>query len=239
MADGEGSQVASLDLPGARADFSAWRGSFARVWNHRAMIVVRRARMFDLPFLRRLTLETVTFGIPEGRDIPNAEVKKNVVPYLDDLEVMLHRKQDVAVLVAVDDEREDRPVGFLILEFNHVEHSTGEPQSFIANLAVEPDYWGKYVGSHMVREAAKVSGQKGYRYMTSQISASNRRTVMQALWLGFEIERFQMTMACTPEGNVKMPGRPLQERAHALSRLPQGRRQGVKRKPKSQSGESS
>lgn len=202
------------------------------------MIAVRRARITDIPFIRRLTLETLEFGIPEERDISNKQVKINSLPFLQDLETFLHRKKDVAFLVAADDEKDDQPVGFLMLEFNHVEDSTGEPQTYVANLAVDPEYWGRYVVNLLVREAAKLSGQKGYKYMSSKISASNQRTVLQALRLGFQIERYQMTLACTPEGIVKMPGRPLSEKAHALSRSPEYRAKRVKKTRKTEAGES-
>ena len=195
------------------------------------MIVVRRARLTDLPVVRKLTLETVAYGIPEGRDIPNKTVQENARNYLKDLERLVHRKKEAAFLVAVD---ETRVVGFLILEFNHVEDSTGEPQSYIYNLAVDPDYWGRYVVHQLVREAARVSHQHGFRYMTSKISASNRRTVVQALRLGFQIERYQMTMACSSEGIAEMPGRLPEEKAHALSRQLRRRRQSA---PKPESGE--
>jgi hypothetical protein len=84
---------------------------------------------------------------------------------------------------------------------------------------VDSAYWGRYVGHLLVREAAKVSAQRGFRYMTAKVTAANERTIMSCLQVGFEIERYQLTMACSLDGPAKMPERPLHERGHAVSRL--------------------
>lgn len=201
------------------------------------MIEIRPARLGDLPHIKRLTLEMAPLGIPAQRDISNEEVQSKALPFLDDLERMLFRRREAAVLVAVEGER---VVGFLILEFNHVEETTGEKQSFIYNMAVDSDYWGKYVGHKLVWEAARVSHQHGFRYMTSRVTASNERALLSAVKLGFEIERYQLTLACGPEGREKMPGRPMTERGHAVSRMLRARQRRERQKTKDQgSGESS
>ena len=189
------------------------------------MIEIRRARLADIPFIRQLSLDTLAIGIPECRDIPNATVLANATSHLDDLEGLLQRRREAAILVASDDALPGgKPVGFLILEFNYIEDSTGEAQSYIYNMAVIPEYWGRYVGHQLVREAARLSHQRGFQYMTSRVTASNRRTLLAALRMGFEVERYQLTMACGPEGPAPMPGRPPDERGHALSRLIKPRR---------------
>ena len=179
------------------------------------MITVRRGRLSDVPFIRQLSLDSSLFGIPARRDASNAQVQEAALPYLQEIEQWIYRKQDMAVLVA---EAEGQQVGFLVLEFNHVEETTGDRQTFINNLAVDPAWWGKYVVHHLVKAAAKLTGEKGYSYMTARVTASNQRTVTQALRLGFEIERYQIVMACGPEGIREMPGRPPEQQAHRLSR---------------------
>lgn len=180
------------------------------------MIEIRRAQLGDVDFIRRLSLEMVGQGIPEGRDIPTETVQEMAHQSLQELEHWILSKRDFAILVALD---QGTPVGFIILEFHHVEESTGEKQSFIFNLAVDSKAWGKYVGHKLVWEAAKISHQRGYRYMTSKVTASNQRALLSAIKLGFEIERYQLTIACGPEGPAHMPGRPMSERSHAISRL--------------------
>jgi ribosomal protein S18 acetylase RimI-like enzyme len=106
------------------------------------------------------------------------------------------------LLIAVDSEKEI-PVGFLLLDLDHVMISTGERQSFIVNLAVRPGHWGRYVGQTLVKEAARLTARRGLRYMSSQVSASNRRSVVSAQRAGFQIESYQMTARCGLDGIEK------------------------------------
>lgn len=182
---------------------------------------VRRARKDDLPFIKELTLSTVDQGISAGRDIPNEQVREVVAGRLDEIDVMLSRKRDFAILVAED---QDRPVGFLILEFRNQEETTGEMQTLVYNLAVNSDYLGKRVDRILVAEAARLSHRRGYRFMTARITASNERALLAALRQGFEIERYQITMGCGPDGPQPLPGRSPEQRAHDLSRLQRQRK---------------
>jgi ribosomal protein S18 acetylase RimI-like enzyme len=188
------------------------------------MIEIRRAQLGDCGFIRRLSVEMVGQGIPEGRDVPTEAVVDMCSQGLVDLEKWVLSKRDFAILIALE---QGNPVGFLILEFHHLEESTGEKQSYIFNLAVQPEAWGKYVGHELCRAAAKISHQRGYRYMTSKVTASNERALLTAIKLGFEIERYQLTMACGPEGPLKMPGRAMAERGHAVSRLLRTRKRKI------------
>lgn len=204
------------------------------------MIEIRLATLQDVPTIKRLTLECADLGIPANRDIENNTVRATAELFLAELDRLIYRRRQAAVLVAVDRAKEDVVIGFLILEFNQIEESTGESQSFIHNMAVESGYLGKYVGHKLVWEAAKISHQHGFRYMSSRVTASNERALLSAIKLGFEIERYQLTLACGPEGRTQMPGRPMSERGHAVSRLLRQR----KRRPPSDdsnlpSGESS
>lgn len=200
------------------------------------MIAIRRAGLRDQEFIRQLTVDQIAQGVPESRDIPNETVIEMARQGLAELDQWIVRKRDFAILIA-DDSETDKSVGFLILEFNHIEEATGEKQTYIFNMAVQADYWGKYVGHQMVAEAARISNQRGYRYMTSKVSASNERALLSAIKLGFEIERYQLTMACGPEGPVRMPGRPMAARGHAVSRLLTTRKRKLQTNPDQISGE--
>lgn len=184
------------------------------------MIEVRAARLDDVPFIRQLTIETVTMGVPEGRDIPNEAVTAHATAALQNLELLLLQKQRASVLLAVDrlETGQEKPVGFLILEFDHVEESTGEKQTFVNNIAVTPEYWGRYVAQKLLREATSLSHARGYRYMTCNISTSNQRSLQTGLRFGFQIERYQLTLATGADGPQPMPGRKAEERSHDQSR---------------------
>ena len=203
------------------------------------MIVIRTATLADVPFIRRLTLEAAPLSVPEGRDIPNRVVVERTAKEMDDIDLLVTRETQFVTLVAVDSDRDDLRVGFLILEFAHIEPTTGESQSYIPNMAVEPAYWGKFVGHELVRAAARVTSERGFRYMTANVTASNQRSVLSCLQVGFEIERHQIVMACGPEGPLSLPGRPLAQRAHAMSRLHRKgqRRAAAARRSKANSNE--
>lgn len=180
-------------------------------------IEIREARLEDIPWVRDLAVRSVVFGIPGGRDIPNAEVQAHVRRTLEDLEFTFRSDPSFRVLVATDAATGER-LGYLMLDLSHEEASTGERQSLIHDLAVEPAHWGRYVVHRLVRRAAQVTHAKGLRFMIGEVTADNRRTLVQALRLGFEVERHQIVMQCGPEGPLPMPGRPAEERAHDRSR---------------------
>lgn len=187
---------------------------------------VRRARRADLPFIQELLIESLTESIPDRRDIPSQEIRERAQTKLD-LEAMLAQRRDYAFLVALE---EDRYGGFLILELNQIEETTGESQTLIYHLAVAPEFLGLRIDRLLVKEAAKLTHARGSRYMIGRISASNRRAVLSALRQGFELERHQVVMACGPEGGEPMPGRSVEERHHDLRRLAQKQK---RRTPKS------
>lgn len=197
-------------------------------------IEIRLARLEDAPAIRRLTLETAEMGIPAHRDISNEQVQAVAEEGLKTLDRLIFQRRQSAVLVAVDTQSQ-QVVGFLILDFHDVEESTGEAQTFIHNLAVDPAYLGKWVGHRLVWRAAQITHERGLRYMSSRITVSNERALLSAIKMGFEVERVQLTMACGPEGRARMPGRPMAERGHFVDRLLRERR----RQRKLEKGESS
>lgn len=191
-----------------------------------ATLVVRRGRRGDLPFIKELLIESLTESIPDCRDIPNQTIRDRANAEID-LEDMLSRRREFAFLVAVLGET---PAGFLILELNQIEETTGEVQTLVYHFAVSPQYLGLRVDRRLVAEAAKLTHSRGCRYMIGRVSASNRRAMLSALRQGFELERVQLVMACGPDGGISMPGRSEAERHHDVRRLAQKQ---SRRKPRS------
>lgn len=176
-------------------------------------IGVRDASEADLRFVRRLAVESILFTIPYGRTTPNSAVQARVRENLR----QLAPGEDMAILVAYRQDNE-RPIGYLILQLDELDQGTGDRQSYIYDLAVEQRYWGTPAVRLLVHEAARRTAQAGLQMMAGEISAHNQRTYLQALRLGFELERFKIVMNCSPNGPVPMPRRPEEQRAYQASR---------------------
>jgi ribosomal protein S18 acetylase RimI-like enzyme len=189
---------------------------------------IRRATLADVSFIRRLALESAVYTIPDRRDIANETVVERAAKSLENLEIIIHRRREAAVLVALDRPRERR-AGYLILEFNRLEESTGERQAHLYDMAVEQDYMGRFVAHNLVREAARVSHAQGYRYMSATVSASNQRALLSAVKVGFEVERIGLIMACDAGGVAPMPGRPPEQRGHKVDRAKRQSRRRMRR----------
>ncbi len=184
------------------------------------VIEVRDALDSDLRFVRRLAAESILYTIPYGRTTTNSAVQARVRENLRDLAA----SDEMAILVAYRCDTE-RPIGYLILQLRELDQATGDPQSYIFDLAVDPRYWGTPAVRLLVNAAARRTAQEGLSMMAGEISAHNQRTYLQALRLGFELERFKIVMNCSEEGPVPMPVRAPEQRAYDASR--EKRRKGA------------
>lgn len=154
-------------------------------------VIIRRGTLKDLPFVRDLAVRSVKYGIPHTRRIQVDLVKRFTRQALSTLEYSLYSK-DFALIIAEDTDIK-KPVGYLMLVLNHVESCTGEPESLIHDLAVEPAYWGKFVVDRLMAEAEEITRNRGLIYIIGEISVSNRRPLIYATRrLGYEIERHQI-----------------------------------------------
>lgn len=176
-------------------------------------IAVRDATEKDLSFVKKLAVEAILHGVPYGRQTSNKVIQARVREQLRDLEP----DEDLVILIAYlpDD---GRPIGYLILQLAELDTATGDLQSNVFDLAVLPSYWGTPAVRELVREAARRSARAGRPYMAGEVSAHNQRTYLQALRLGFELERFKIVMHCSEDGPVPLPSRAEPERAYDLSR---------------------
>jgi len=177
-------------------------------------IEVREVRPEELCWVRELAIGSVVHGIPASRDISAAEVQRRAHQAFDSLEAAFRTDPAFHILVAADP---DRPLGYLMLDLDHREASTGEAQALIRDLAVDPAAWGSRAVHALVQQAARLAYQHGLRYLVGEVTAANRRPLVVAQRLGFVIERHQIAAQCGPEGLLPMPGRP--EDDHEVSAL--------------------
>lgn len=185
-------------------------------------IAVRDATDSDLRFVRRLAQDAILHTIPYSRATPNSAVQARARENLRDLKP----DDDTLILIAYQ-LANDRPVGYLILELNDIDVCTGDRQSYIFDLAVDQRYWGTPAVRHLVHEASRRTAKAGLTHMSGEITAHNQRTYLQALRLGFELERFKIVMGCSEDGPAPLPSRDDSERAYQASRSERGRNRRV------------
>ena len=99
-------------------------------------ITVREATEGDLDWLRKRIVASSVFSIPHCRDVSNEDVQSAAE---EDFARLLREEDHVAMLIAVNEEGER--MGFLLLNLDHTSDATGERQSLIEDLDVDPKYW--------------------------------------------------------------------------------------------------
>ncbi len=181
-------------------------------------VVIREAVQDDFPWIEELAVDSSVYGIPANRSISNEEVKKSVRPVVHRRLVEAEHEPWFVVLVAFDGDTKQR-LGYLMLDLDQVDPSTGERQGFIYDLAVAPEYWGRYVVHKLVDAAVKRTAREGMEFLVGEITADNERSLLQALRLGFIVERYRVAIRCSEDGKIPFAERPFEERAHVVSRL--------------------
>jgi N-acetylglutamate synthase-like GNAT family acetyltransferase len=155
--------------------------------------VIRLARAKDVPALQALIEACIGNGIPHTRKATQEEVLEFARSSYAELETML-KQPDLVVLV---EESAGQLSGYLMLDFAHVEASTGERQCFIVDLGVDPAKRGRFGTHRLIKKASQLAAARGLDYLVGMVSASNDRTLQLGLKaLDFEIERYQIVRRC-------------------------------------------
>lgn len=152
-------------------------------------ILVRTAEASDLPWIRRLAVESGTHTLPKSRKVSAAALSSRVQGSI----MQLSKDPDCHFLVAYEEGKNIR-LGYLILLLHQVDEASGEPQSTIYDVAVEPKFRGGNAIRCLIKRAAQVSREHGFSYLSGEVTADNRRAYLQALRLGFALERYQIVM---------------------------------------------
>jgi ribosomal protein S18 acetylase RimI-like enzyme len=159
--------------------------------------LIRLARAGDAPVLRELAVECIVSGIPAHRDATPDEVRAYCTQAYENLEEML-KNRNFVILVEEQTLAEGKAItGYLMLDFGHVEPSTGEPQCFIVDLGVRPDKRGHFATHRLIKKASQLAAARGLKYLVGMVSSSNKRTLQLGLKaLDFEVERVQIVRRC-------------------------------------------
>lgn len=159
--------------------------------------MIRLAQSRDLAALRELATECIVSGIPATREATPGEVRDYCAKAYEDLAGMLKDRNFVILVEEASNPQGKEITGYLMLDFGHVEPSTGESQCFIVDLAVRPDKRGHFATHRLIKKASQLAAARGLKYLVGMISSSNARTIQLGLkGLDFEIERVQVMRRC-------------------------------------------
>ena len=159
--------------------------------------MIRMARGTDVAAIRSLAVECIVSGIPAQREASPEEVRAYCANAYENLEEML-RERNFVILVEEQSAAAGKEItGYLMLDFSHVEPSTGEKQCFIVDLAVRPDKRGHFATHRLIKKASQLAAARGLKYLVGMVSSSNDRTLKLGLKaLDFQVERVQIVRRC-------------------------------------------
>ena len=157
--------------------------------------MIRLARPKDADALRALIPQCVVSSIPHTRSVALTDVQAYCTHNYQELERMMEQPN---LVILVEEEKATRElIGYLLLDFAHIEPSTGEKQCFIIDLGVHPTRRGRYGTHRLLAKASKMAAARGLDYLVGVVSSSNERTLQLALkGLDFEVERVQIMRRC-------------------------------------------
>jgi len=147
------------------------------------------AKATDAPALRELANLCIVAGIPSTREATPEQVRAYADEAYQDMEEMLRQKAFVVLV----EETNKEITGYLMLDFAHVEPSTGEKQCFIVDLAVHPSKRGHFATHRLIKKASALARARGLKYLVGMVSSSNDRTLQLGMkGLDFQVERVQV-----------------------------------------------
>lgn len=128
-------------------------------------ITVRCGGPQDGAFIATLGKRTVIDSVPSTRHAKPADVLGNYERLLDIVERQSHR-----IFIA---QRGEAPIGFLLAVDDLTDEVTGEPQRFIAYMAVDPAQRQLGVGALLLTAAENEARERGLPYITLMVTDEN------------------------------------------------------------------
>jgi len=142
---------------------------------------IRGARADDRLFIETLGKRTVMDSVSAGRRPEPASVLESYDRLLEIVESQSH-----AIYIAeVADER----AGFLLMLDQLPDEVTGEPQAFIAYMAVELRFRGAGIGAALLQRAEDEARQRNLPYMALMVTEENAPARALYERAGFVTER--------------------------------------------------
>lgn len=145
----------------------------------------------DGKWLLKCLRESALYSIPHTRKISNRFIRKQMI---DEGKNILRQCDHVNLSILIAKDKTLGNLGYIILDFSAIEGSTGEKQVYVQDLYVDPGYWGSPVVHQLIDICKRKARERGFKYITCDISCNNRRSLLKAQRLGFQKERIQLVM---------------------------------------------
>ena len=150
-------------------------------------ITIRVGGPQDAAFIEALGKRTVMDSVPSTRNAQARDVLGSYKRLLDIVEKQSHR-----IFIA---QRGSAPIGFLLAVDDLADEVTGEPQRFIAYIAVEPAQRQQGVGALLMAAAEDDARERGLPYITLMVTDENHAARGLYDRAGFVTER---RLLCKP-----------------------------------------
>jgi ribosomal protein S18 acetylase RimI-like enzyme len=147
--------------------------------------LVRPARNADRMFILLISSQNSGFLIPSGRETDSRNIRNSYYELYSSMD--LADDPCMKILLAEDVET-FRPCGYIMVQVDALDLVSSRPLAYLYDLSVHKDYWGKYVGQRLVKEAENYLAQYGVEYLIGDTAENNRRPLMSAIkTLNFKI----------------------------------------------------
>jgi ribosomal protein S18 acetylase RimI-like enzyme len=147
------------------------------------LIHVRAAIQGDEEFIATLSLEAAHASISPLRETPREQIEARVRAWQE-----WGRSPDLAAVTFIAEDEQGQRLGYIVLILNTHDELTGDPQGFVADIAVAPGGRRRGVGAALLRAAEDYVASQGLQYLALSVSSFNAPALHLYQRLGYQEE---------------------------------------------------
>jgi ribosomal protein S18 acetylase RimI-like enzyme len=147
------------------------------------MMNVRLATPEDEEFIATLSLEAARASISPWREAPREQIEARARAWQE-----WGRSPDLQSVTLIAEDEQGQRLGYIVLILNTHDELTGEPQGFVADIAVAPGVRRRGVGAALLRAAEDYAAGQGLPYLALSVSSFNAPALRLYQRLGYQEE---------------------------------------------------
>jgi len=147
------------------------------------MIHVRAATQEDEEFITALGLEAARASISPLRETPREQIETRWRARQE-----WGRSPDLQSVTLIAENAQGQRLGYIVIITNTHDELTGEPQGFVADIAVAPGTRRRGVGAALLRAAEDCVAGQGLPYLALSVSSFNAPALRLYQRLGYREE---------------------------------------------------